>query len=70
MSGIYGQVTIDNDIIPQRAKVEFLRGIVLLSELNTWAIGRVGPFNFGAKYFVGRARPEVSLLSIEKCVCF
>ena len=26
--------------------------------MNTWAIATVGPHNFGAKWFAGRARPE------------
>jgi hypothetical protein len=30
----------------------------MLSDLNTWAIGTVGPHNFGLKWHVGRARPE------------
>ena len=44
--------------VPQHCNAEFLRGIVMLSHLNTWAIAAVGPVNFGIKYFVGRARPE------------
>jgi membrane-associated phospholipid phosphatase len=49
---------VDNTTIPLRCNVEFLRGIVMLAELNTWAIGTVGPINFGIKYYAGRARPE------------
>jgi hypothetical protein len=51
-------VKVDNTTIPLRCNVEFLRGIVMLADLNTWAIGTVGPINFGIKYYVGRARPE------------
>lgn len=31
---------------------------MLLGDLLSWAIGVVGPLNFSAKWFVGRARPE------------
>ena len=51
-------VKVDSSIIPLRCKVEFLRGIVMLAELNTWAWGTAGPPNFGLKYHVGRVRPE------------
>lgn len=50
--------TVDNNSVPQHCNAEFLRGIVMLSHLNTWAIATVGPINFAVKYFVGRARPE------------
>jgi len=30
----------------------------MLSTLNSWSIGKVGPHIFGAKWFDGRARPE------------
>jgi membrane-associated phospholipid phosphatase len=52
------KVKVDNSTIPMRCHVEFLRGIVMLAELNTWAWGIVGPHNFGLKYYTGRARPE------------
>ena len=51
---------IDNNIIPKRSTVQFLHGPVMLADILTWAISTVGPINFGAKYHVGRARPEVS----------
>lgn len=49
---------VDNDVIPERSRVEFLRGPVMLSDLNTWSIRVVGPVNFAAKYYFGVARPE------------
>jgi hypothetical protein len=49
---------IDNDLIPKRSEKQFLHGPVMLANLNTWSVDMVGPTNFGAKYFVGRARPE------------
>lgn len=49
---------IDDSIVPFTCVKEFLREIVLLSYLNTWATSTVGPSNFGIKYYVGRARPE------------
>ena len=49
---------IDKDIIPLPSNDEFLRGAVLLADIATWAIGVVGPPNFGVKWFVGRPRPE------------
>ncbi len=59
MSGTYGRIEIDTNIIPKRSQVEMLRGVFMLADLNLWAIGRVGPYNFAAKYYAGRARPEV-----------
>jgi len=49
---------VDNNIIPKRSRKQFLHGPVMYSNLNTWAIDMVGPTNFAAKYYVGRARPE------------
>ena len=51
-------INIDYDIIPPRSKAEFLHGIVMLADLNTWSIGTVGPSSFGAKWYAGRPRPE------------
>jgi hypothetical protein len=45
---------IDTCIIPTQSSNEFLRRNVLLADMNTWAIGTVGPLNFGVKWFVGR----------------
>mmetsp|Transcript_35287 Transcript_35287/g.54182 ORF Transcript_35287/g.54182 Transcript_35287/m.54182 type:complete len:443 (+) Transcript_35287:91-1419(+) len=50
--------SIDTNIIPWRSEVDFLRGPVALSDLNTWSISNVGPTNFYAKYHVGMPRPE------------
>jgi len=58
--GTYGPVVIDTTIVPRRSMSTFLRKQVLLAEMNTWSISFIGPHNFGAKYYVGRARPEVS----------
>ena len=51
--------SIDNNIIPQRSRAQFLRGPIMLADLNTWATRVVGPHNFAAKYAIGRSRPEV-----------
>jgi hypothetical protein len=55
----------DEHIIPRRCKVAFLHGVVLWSNINTWSIDTVGPKNFAAKYFVGRARPEEVAWSVH-----
>jgi len=52
---------IDNEIIPQRSAFQFLRGPVMIADMNTWGTSIVGPHSFSAKFAVGRARPEVSL---------
>eukprot|EP00549_Striatella_unipunctata_P022566 CAMPEP_0118700996 /NCGR_PEP_ID=MMETSP0800-20121206/16954_1 /TAXON_ID=210618 ORGANISM="Striatella unipunctata, Strain CCMP2910" /NCGR_SAMPLE_ID=MMETSP0800 /ASSEMBLY_ACC=CAM_ASM_000638 /LENGTH=568 /DNA_ID=CAMNT_0006601765 /DNA_START=65 /DNA_END=1771 /DNA_ORIENTATION=- len=49
---------LDDTIIPRRGRRPFLRREVMMADLNTWAIGIVGPYNFGAKWHGGRARPE------------
>ena len=49
---------VDTTIIPYTCTAEFLRGIVLVCYLNSWAVTAVGPLNFGMKYYVGRMRPE------------
>ena len=51
-------VQFDRDIIPSQNDVDFVRGAVMLSDMNSWCIGTVGPHNFGLKWYVGRARPE------------
>lgn len=48
----------DSSIIPDRCETPFLRGPVMLGDLNAWSVGVVGPLNFAAKYFVGYPRPE------------
>lgn len=56
---------VDQEIIPFACAVEFIRGIVMLSFLNTWTVATVAPLNFGIKYYVGRARPEEVAYSIQ-----
>lgn len=68
MSGTYGHIELDTNTIPHRSRVEFLRGVVMLTELNQWAIGRVGPYNFMSKWHVGRARPEEMISVIQSGV--
>jgi len=58
MKGVYGRIQVDDTIIARRAHAQFLHGIVMLADLNTWSVSNVGPYNFGAKWFAGRARPE------------
>lgn len=45
---------MDACIIPTQSANEFLRKKVMLADMSTWAIGTVGPLNFGAKWSVGR----------------
>lgn len=52
------EIVVDYNSIPFNSVVEFVRGMVMLSDLVTWAIARVGPLNFGLKWYAGRARPE------------
>lgn len=49
---------MDRSIIPMESATEFLRGIVLLADMNTWAMRVIGPYNFAVKWRYGRARPE------------
>lgn len=53
--------SVDNNIIPQRSVYQFLRGPVMIADMNTWGTTVVGPHSFAAKFAVGRARPEVRL---------
>jgi len=57
VGGKYGSIEY-SDAIPRRANARFLRGIIALADLNTWSMAFVGPHNFGAKWYGGRARPE------------
>ncbi len=36
-----------------------------MANMNTWAMSKVGPHNFAAKWFVGRARPEEVVWAIK-----
>jgi hypothetical protein len=58
MEGSTNGLTVDNNVIPFTVKVEFIRQIVMVADLVTWAIARVGPLNFGIKWTTGRVRPE------------
>jgi len=51
-------LNIDENIIPKRSQKQFLHGIVMLADLNTWSIQAVGPNSFGCKWYAGRIRPE------------
>lgn len=51
-------VEFDRTTLPGLSKVDFINGAVALSGLNGWAFANVGPTNFGAKWYNGRARPE------------
>jgi len=64
LKGKYGGIQFDSSLIARRARAQFLRGIVMLADLNTWSVSNVGPYNFAAKWFAGRARPEVSRICI------
>jgi PAP2 superfamily len=50
--------TVNRDMVPSPSHIDFVRGIVMLCELNTYAIRTVAPFSFGIKWWIGRARPE------------
>jgi hypothetical protein len=66
ISGKYGDVNIDLNVIPYRCENMFLRKDFLLTFLNGWAMSVVGPHNFAAKWFAGRARPEEVVWLIHK----
>ena len=51
-------VQFDRNIIPSKSANDFVRGAVMLADLNTWCMATVGPHNFGLKWQNGRARPE------------
>ena len=50
---------VDNDLINKRCNGQFLHTQVMLADMNTWSVGLVAPVNFRAKWYAGRARPEV-----------
>ena len=50
-------IQIDRQVVPVVSSIDFLRGMVMLSDLVTWAIARVGPSDFALKWHVGMARP-------------
>lgn len=56
---LWGQGSqLDHNIIPFRSQKDFVGLQIALADLNTWAIGEVGPMNFYAKWAFGRPRPE------------
>jgi hypothetical protein len=57
---------MDRTILPSKNQVDFIRYQVTLAELNTWAIGMIAPYNFGLKWYAGRARPEETVWYIAK----
>jgi hypothetical protein len=57
---------VDRTIIPSKSHTEFIRGIVMLADINTWAIAQVGTHNFGIKWKEGRVRPEEIAWMIAK----
>jgi len=42
-------VLVNRTIIPSQSLTEFIRGAVMLSDINTWAFGVIGPLNFSVK---------------------
>jgi membrane-associated phospholipid phosphatase len=50
--------TVNRTMVPSPSKHDFVRGVVMLSDITGFAIRTVGPLNFGTKWWVGRARPE------------
>lgn len=44
----------------------FLRKDFMLAFMNGWSMSIVGPHNFAAKWFAGRARPEEVVWLIKK----
>mmetsp|Transcript_6259 Transcript_6259/g.9014 ORF Transcript_6259/g.9014 Transcript_6259/m.9014 type:complete len:200 (-) Transcript_6259:436-1035(-) len=40
---------INRAVIPSQSLTEFIRGAVMLSDINTWAFGVIGPLNFSVK---------------------
>eukprot|EP00592_Proboscia_alata_P009693 CAMPEP_0194358446 /NCGR_PEP_ID=MMETSP0174-20130528/5645_1 /TAXON_ID=216777 /ORGANISM="Proboscia alata, Strain PI-D3" /LENGTH=435 /DNA_ID=CAMNT_0039128755 /DNA_START=50 /DNA_END=1354 /DNA_ORIENTATION=+ len=65
MIGSGSGFSIDNTVIPKRCNAQFLRGPVMIADINTWATRVVGPHNFSAKYAIGRCRPEEIAFSIK-----
>ena len=51
-------IKVDRNIIPLVTVIDFCRAMVMLADMVTWGIARVGPTNFGIKWFVGMPRPE------------
>merc|ERR1712003_198671 len=64
--GVYGPIEFDSEALAGRSGGRFLRGIVALADLHTWSVGVVGPHNFAAKWYAGRARPEEVAFEISE----
>ncbi len=47
-------VPYDRTIITTKSQDEFIRGPIMLADMNTHVIGTVGPINFSVKWFVAR----------------
>eukprot|EP00565_Helicotheca_tamesis_P003956 CAMPEP_0185729432 /NCGR_PEP_ID=MMETSP1171-20130828/5710_1 /TAXON_ID=374046 /ORGANISM="Helicotheca tamensis, Strain CCMP826" /LENGTH=451 /DNA_ID=CAMNT_0028398269 /DNA_START=492 /DNA_END=1847 /DNA_ORIENTATION=- len=59
LSGKYGPVTVDDQVMKWRGNsVEFIDGVIALTEICTWAVFHVSNHNFAAKYLTGMPRPE------------
>jgi len=58
--------SVNRTMVPSPCKNDFVRGVVMLSDLNGFAIRTVSPLNFGTKWWVGRARPEEVAWMIAK----
>jgi hypothetical protein len=50
--------TFNRTAVPSPCNVDFLRGVVMLADMNGFAVRCVGSMNFATKWWVGRARPE------------
>lgn len=60
-----GGVLIDISVIPQRSNSQFLRGPIMLADLNTFALRVIAPHSFAVKYAIGRSRPEEIAFAIS-----
>ncbi len=63
---VYGTAELDLNIIPYRTNEEFLRKDFMFALLNGWSMSVVGPHNFVAKWYAGRARPEEVVWLIKR----
>ncbi|MEM6730954.1 MAG: hypothetical protein AAF658_05330, partial [Myxococcota bacterium] len=56
---------VDPTIIPQHSQDDFVNGPVMLAELAGWAVSKVSPSAFAAKWSEGRIRPEAVAWAIH-----
>jgi len=61
----YGPVVLDFDVVPYRSNSMFLRRDIMVADMSSWAMSTVGPYNFAAKWYAGRARPEEVVWAIK-----